>query len=108
MRAAFRRLMTQTVVLESYTGPDENGGAPLFDTSTLLTLCRVEPRNRAIRRGDGSEVISTALVCVGDDGAIVKPDDQLTLPDGTARQVVEVAKLYDTDGTIHHLEVAVL
>lgn len=83
------RLMIHTILVEAYTGQDEDG-ADVYASAVPLT-CFVEETNRLVRSPNGSEVTSSAQAYAA-AGTAVALDSRITLPSGRVTQLITIER----------------
>jgi hypothetical protein len=80
-------LLADEVTVESYEGAGAHG--PIFDPTPSQVRARIEPRRSVVRRGDGTEVISRAVMFARPDAAIAAEDRVSS--DGRTYRVLDIA-----------------
>lgn len=73
------------VTLRTYTG-DGGVGAPTYTDKKWRAV--VEKKQRQVRSFSGVLTMSTTTVLFLDPSVTVKPDDRVTLPDGSGAEVI--------------------
>lgn len=93
-----------TVSHRAWTGQDETGKATYAAAVSRTAI--VEQRQRLLRRADGTEIMTAAMLTfltpIAANGAATRrepidPRDTFTLPDGTTGPVVDVAGMTDAE-----------
>jgi hypothetical protein len=104
----FLALMTASLTYFAYTSNDAFG-EPIYGTAVTCP-CHFTYRNKAMRNDREENVISTAQAQCPPPGFIYNSiavptftvDDEVQLPDGLDRRVLNVVASTDESGTIHH------
>jgi len=81
-------------------------GLPTYGTATAYAA-RISPKDVRSVDKDGVVIVTHSDVIILPDTAGVLKTDQLTLPGGEKRTVLEVRPIYDLKGTLDHYEVTV-
>jgi len=102
MEPELLELLTQTVTVKPKTG---RGGYGKKTVGTAVTYpARVTKKQRLVRSADGTEQMSRGFVRL-DGNAVVNPQDEITLPDGTTPKILAVEEHRDDAGAIHSIRV---
>lgn len=96
------RLLNQTVTVEPWIAEDYEG-EPTYGDPTIIPA-RIEATPSRTLGIDGSEIPTYATIYTT---AEIGERDRITLPDGTIRSVLSVARLPDRDGNFSHSEVKI-
>ena len=95
-------LLTETCLLEAYSGVQDSYGTPQYAAPVQLPA-RVEYGPTRIVTAQGEERLSRARVFL--DGTVaIDLRDRLTLPDSTTPALLVVAPMRDETGAIDHWE----
>jgi hypothetical protein len=86
--------LNQTVQIAARTGFSE--GRPAYGTPAAAAA-RVEFRRRMFIAKDGQQVASTARIYLSPDTGIAVTS-QITLPDSTTPEIIDVGTVYDGKG----------
>lgn len=82
-----------------------DGGIPSYGTPASVA-CRIDRKAEMVRSAEGQETKGSARIIVG-PSQTVNVTDRVTMPDGSYREVISVAPLYDLKGTLIAKEVTV-
>lgn len=87
--------LNQTVQLAARASLSDQG-RPVYGTAVSVDA-RVEPRRRMMTTKDGQQVTSTARIYLSPETS-VSVTDQITLPDGSTPEIIDLATVYDGNG----------
>lgn len=98
--AAFLGLMNSTVTV-STRASHNNYGEPSYGSGSTYRA-RINAKTGFVRTAEGETIEFNTVVWVASTKAFTA-DDKITLPDGSAPQVLAVERPFDEDGTQHHV-----
>lgn len=83
----------------------DNFAKRTFTGAYTTYKCLFDDNVRILRTSEGEMVTISRTAYVNTRGEEISDDDEITFPDGSVRPIVGIATHYDTDGSIHNVEV---
>lgn len=90
-------LMLETIQISPPTGRNSYGVPTYIGSTPVSYQCRIERRNRLVRKPDGGEVVSTATIYTAEP-TNCSTEAQLTLPDASTARIISVERVWDEQG----------
>ena len=103
LNPVFAMNLNQSVSI-AHIGTPSASGLPTYGTPTAYAA-RVSPKDLWSIYKDGVNTCNHANLIILPDSCGVLATDQLTLPSGAKRPVMEMRSVYDQFGTLDHYEV---
>jgi hypothetical protein len=103
LNPAFLLNLNQSVSI-AHKGTPGASGMPTYGTATAYA-CRITPKDVWSVNHDGVTVVNHAVMIILPDNCGILSTDQLTLPSGEKRPVIELSSIYDQFGALDHYEV---
>ena len=104
LNPAFLLNLKQTISIAHQSTSPSASGLPAYGTPASYA-CRITPKDVWSVGKDGATIVNHAQQIILPDTCGVVSTDQLTLPSGEKRPVIEVKTVYDQFGTLDHYEV---
>lgn len=99
--SAITSLMKETVTVRTESTEDAYGKKTYASTTVKAY---VDYKRRNVQAGANEDTVSEVQVYLAEDVAALKPQDELTLPDGSVRKIKEVRRPAWPEG-FRHVEV---
>ena len=103
LNPAFLLNLNQSVSIAHVSTPS-GSGLPTYGTPASCA-CRITPKDVWSVNHDGATIVNHAVQIILPDTCGVLSTDQLTLPSGEKRPILEVKTVSDQFGTLDHYEV---
>ena len=104
LNPAFLLNLKQSISIAHQSTSPSASGLPAYGTPAPCA-CRITPKDVWSVGKDGVTVCNHANLIILPDSCGVLATDQLTLPSGAKRPVMEMRSVYDQFGTLDHYEV---
>lgn len=99
---AFDDMMPHTIQVEPMTDRTDSGKRVFGGAATYRAL--VTGSNRLVRTADGQLVVAATQINIA-GSATIRPEDRITLPEGSQPTILAVRSYSDETGPVHNVEV---